>query len=89
VATDPTITASEFKAKCLGLFDQLGARKLKRLCVTKRGRVVAIVTPPDEPQDLTNLHGFMRGSVIAPNDFDLTAPALDEPLDAERPGVRE
>jgi hypothetical protein len=26
----------------------------------------------------------MRGSVIIPEDFDLTAPALDEPLDAER-----
>lgn len=29
------------------------------------------------------LHGFMRGSVIIPPDFDLTAPVIDEPLDAE------
>jgi hypothetical protein len=25
----------------------------------------------------------MRGSVVIPDGFDLTAPALDEPLDAE------
>lgn len=80
----PTITASEFKAKCLDLFDQLAARKLTRLCITKRGRIVAIVTPPDNTEDLGDLHGFMRGSVIAPDRFDFTAPALDEPLTADQ-----
>ncbi len=80
----PTITASEFKAKCLDLFDQLAARKLTRLCITKRGRIVAIVTPPDNTEDLGDLHGFMRGSVIAPDGFDFTAPALDEPLTADQ-----
>jgi antitoxin (DNA-binding transcriptional repressor) of toxin-antitoxin stability system len=79
----PTITASEFKAKCLELFDQLAARKLTRLCITKRGRIVAIVTPPDNTEDL-DLHGFMRGSVVAPDGFDFTAPALDEPLTADQ-----
>ena len=80
----PTITASEFKAKCLELFDQLAARKLTRLCITKRGRIVAIVTPPDNTEDLGDLHGFMRGSVVAPDGFDFTAPALDEPLTADQ-----
>ena len=80
----PTITASEFKAKCLDLFDQLAARRLTRLCVTKRGRIVAIVTPPDNTEDLGDLHGFMRGSVVATDGFDFTAPALDEPLTADR-----
>jgi hypothetical protein len=63
----PTITASEFKAKCLDLFDQLAARKLNRLYITKRGRIVAIVTPPDNTEELSDLHGFMRGSVVAPD----------------------
>ena len=80
----PTITASEFKAKCLDLFDQLAARKLTRLYITKRGRIVAIVTPPDDTKDLGDLHGFMRGSVVAPDGFDFTAPALDEPLTADQ-----
>lgn len=80
----PTITASEFKAKCLDLFDQLAAHKLTRLCITKRGRIVAIVTPPDDGEGLGDLHGFMRGSVVAPDGFDFTAPALDEPLIADQ-----
>jgi antitoxin (DNA-binding transcriptional repressor) of toxin-antitoxin stability system len=80
----PTITASEFKAKCLDLLDRLAARKLTRLYITKRGRIVAVVTPPDNTEDLGDLHGFMRGSVIAPDGFDFTAPALDEPLTADQ-----
>jgi hypothetical protein len=80
----PTITASEFKAKCLDFFDQLSARKLTRLYITKRGRIVAVVTPPDNAEDLGDLHGFMRGSVVAPDGFDFTAPALDEPLTADQ-----
>ncbi len=79
-----TISASEFKAKCLDLLDQLAARKLTRLRITKRGRLVAVVTPPDDQGALRELHGFMRGSVVAPEGFDFTAPALDEPLTAEQ-----
>jgi prevent-host-death family protein len=87
MATATTITASEFKAKCLDLLDQLAARKLSRLCITKRGRVVAVVTPPEDAEDVADLHGFMQGSVVAPEGFDFTAPVLDEPLNAgqERP----
>jgi antitoxin (DNA-binding transcriptional repressor) of toxin-antitoxin stability system len=79
--TERTIAASEFKAKCLALFDALAQRKLARISITKRGRVVAVLTPPEEP-DFAELHGFMRGSVVAPQGFDFTAPALDEPLSA-------
>jgi prevent-host-death family protein len=89
MATAPTITASEFKAKCLDLLDQLAARKLGRLCITKRGRIVAVVTPPEDAEDLADLHGFMRGSVIAPEGFDFTVPALDEPLNADRGRIDE
>jgi antitoxin (DNA-binding transcriptional repressor) of toxin-antitoxin stability system len=89
MAAEQTITASEFKAKCLNLLDQLANRKLTRLCVTKRGRLVAVVTPPDEPGDPTGLHGFMRGSVVAPSGFDFTAPALDEHLSADQGRIHE
>jgi len=86
---EQTITATEFKAKCLDLLDQLANRKLTRLCVTKRGRIVAIVTPPDEASTLADLHGFMRGSVVAPSGFDFTAPALDEGLSADLGRIHE
>jgi hypothetical protein len=68
------------QSQCLGLLDQLATRKLTRLSVTKHGRVVAIVTPPDDAPDIRELHGFMRESVVAPDGFDFTSPALDEPI---------
>lgn len=79
-----TYTATDFKAKCLDVFDQLAARKLTRVTVTKRGKVVAVLSPPDLPDAaVRDLHGFMRGSVIVPEGFDLTAPILDEPMTAD------
>ena len=77
------IAASEFKAKCLDLMDQLAARKLDRIVVTKRGRPVAVLTPPPTPEEIADaFFGFMKGSVGAPEDFDFTAPVLDEPINA-------
>ena len=76
-----TISATEFKARCLELFDQLAARKLDRIKVTKRGRVVAVLTPPDHTP--APLHGFMRGSVLNPAGIDFARPILEEELFAE------
>lgn len=79
-----TISASEFKAKCLEIFDLLSNRKLDRVVVTKRGRPVAVVLPPsDDTAAVEGLYGFMEGSVLVPDGYDLTAPVLQEPLDAE------
>jgi hypothetical protein len=33
---NPTISASQFKAKCLDLLDRVGRRELPRLTITKR-----------------------------------------------------
>jgi antitoxin (DNA-binding transcriptional repressor) of toxin-antitoxin stability system len=80
-----TMTATEFKAKCLDIFDRLASHSLTRVTVTKRGKVVAVLTPPDDPEAaIRQIHGFMRGSVIAPGGFDFTTPALDEPLSADQ-----
>ena len=83
-----TISATEFKAKCLELLDRLAARKVSRIKVTKRGRVVAVLTPPDLPV-METFYGSMKGSVIIPEGFDLTAPVLDEPLNAEQGRICE
>lgn len=82
--TTQTISASEFKAKCLDILDRLADRALERVVITKRGRVVAMLVPPeDEAAAVRQLHGFMRGSVTIPPGFDLTAPVADEPFGAE------
>lgn len=80
-----TISATEFKAKCLDILDQLGDRRLARVAVTKRGRVVAVLTPPaDEEAAVEGLHGLLRDSVAVPAGVDLTAPVLEGPFSAER-----
>ena len=85
-----TFTATEFKAKCLDILDRLAAHKLTRVAVTKRGRVVAILTPPEVSEEVARgLHGFMEGTVKAPEGFDYTAPVLDEPLSADRGDIHQ
>jgi prevent-host-death family protein len=79
-----TISASEFKAKCLDILNQLSARKLTRVTITKHGRPVAVLTPPDEAKDtVRQLYGFMEGSVVGLDDVDLTEPILQEPFLAD------
>jgi prevent-host-death family protein len=56
VMSDPkVITATQFKARCLRLLDEV-AESGETLVVTKRGRPVARVEPAQPPRDL-------RGSV--------------------------
>lgn len=45
------ISASEFKAKCLALLDEV-AETRETLVVTKRGKPVARVVPAEEPPSL-------------------------------------
>jgi len=79
-----TISASEFKAKCLEILDRLRDHSLDRVVVTKRGRPVAVVTPPEvDAKDVRELRGFLRGTVVVPKGVDLTEPLLDEPFDSQ------
>jgi prevent-host-death family protein len=84
MANTETISASEFKAKCLKILDRLAGHELDRVVITKRGKPVAVLVPPEQQADaVRDLYGFMRGSVIIADDVDLTAPVLDEPFTAE------
>jgi prevent-host-death family protein len=84
------ISASEFKATCLELLDRIAARKITRLVVTKRGRPVAVLTPPESPRAAAEgLFGALAGSVVAPSGFDFAAPVLDEELFAAGGRVHE
>jgi len=46
-----TIAASEFKAKCLAILDEV-AENHETVIVTKRGKPVARVVPPEEAPSL-------------------------------------
>jgi prevent-host-death family protein len=54
------ITAGEFKANCLELMEQV-ARTHQAIVITKRGKPVAKLIPPDEPPPRTPFFGYMAG----------------------------
>ena len=60
-----TISASEFKAKCLKILDELGA---EGIVVEKRGKPIAKVIPVG-PADNSKLIGFMKGMIKVKGDL--------------------
>jgi antitoxin (DNA-binding transcriptional repressor) of toxin-antitoxin stability system len=79
-----TLSATEFKTKCLTLFKKLDDGTLCRVTITKRGRPVAVVErarmqpkPAAKRKRLKSAHGFMKGTIwIAPG-VDLIEPVID------------
>jgi prevent-host-death family protein len=61
-----TLAASEFKAKCLRLLDQI-AEEGDTLIITKRGRPVAMVVPVSSPK--RSLRGSWKGRVQIKGDI--------------------
>ena len=85
VSSELTVTATEFKAKCLDIFKRLGDHRLTRVTVTRRGKPVAVITPPQiDAATARAVVGSMAGSVWIDPDFDLTAPVFDDEMDAEK-----
>ena len=79
------ISASEFKAKCLDIFDRVAAGELDGVVITKRGRAVGVLYPPERiAPDPDSVFGCMSGSVIIPPDWDPSEPSCTEPFDAEK-----
>jgi len=73
-----TIKASEFKAKCLELMDEVTASG-EQLVITKRGKPISLLAPyPDRSASLFGRHRDslkIRGDIVAP---------IGETWDAER-----
>ncbi len=67
------IKASEFKAKCLALIDEI-ARTGDRLIITKNGKAVAELVPHQQPQ--RSPFGIWKGKVTIKGD-------IISPLDVE------
>ena len=77
------ISAAKLMAKCIASMNEADSRQDGCPSVAKQGKVAAVLAPPPDHADATQpLHGFMRGSVLIPTGVDLTAPTLEEPLDA-------
>ena len=67
------VTASEFKAKCLALFDRVRDRG-ETIVITKRGKVVARVLPPADTDEAP----WRRVRGMATWAGDPFAPAIEE-----------
>jgi len=65
------IAAGEFKAKCLGLLDEV-QRQRKEFVITKRGKPVAKLVPvdPGRPSFIGSMKGTLEitGDIISPID---------------------
>ena len=70
IAMRETIPAGEFKAKCLGLLDEV-QRLRKEILITKHGKPVARLVPiNDAPSFVGSMKGTMQivGDIVAPID---------------------
>lgn len=61
-----TIKASEFKAKCLDLMDEVQERHVE-IVITKRGAAVAKLAPVEDTAP--SPFGFLRGTVLEERDI--------------------
>lgn len=81
------MTATEFKAKCLDVMDRVNAGEWSQVVITKRGKDVAVLLPPDaakdEPWDPYSMFGAMKGSVIIPEGVDIVGPIYDAEVDGD------
>lgn len=74
---ETTISAGDFKARCLQLLDAVAAQR-ESLIITKRGKPVAKLVPVP-PQ--ARLFGALAGSVVS--ESDIVAP-IGEAWEADR-----
>ncbi len=61
------IPASEFKARCLKLIDEVRQAR-KEIIITKRGKPVAKLVPVDD-DEVPEIFGSMRGTVTIRGDI--------------------
>jgi prevent-host-death family protein len=68
-----TMAAGSFKAQCLAVMDEVRAKR-ETVVITKRGRPVAKLVPPD--QDTDAIYNFLRGKgrVVG----DIISPAIED-----------
>ena len=70
------VSVTEFKARCLEFFEQLGRGEIDRIDVTKRGRAVGVVHPPQTSREAieSGLESMRHSVKVIDPGFDLTAP---------------
>ena len=70
-----TMAASEFKARCLRVMDEVRSRR-ESVLITKKGRPVARLIPADEPP--SNVFGSLAGVIEITGDIEAPAFPLSD-----------
>ncbi len=89
-AFEKTVSATEFKAKCLDLMAQVHSGELRRIHITKRGKPFVAVLPDsdggadEKPWTAESIFGCMKGSVNIPADYDWEVPLYSDADRAEQ-----
>ncbi len=82
--TSLTLSIAEFTDQVDEVVERLEKHEISELILTREGKPVAVLHPSTSRSEaLAAWYGSMKGMVIIPEGFDLTAPVLDEPMDAE------
>jgi antitoxin (DNA-binding transcriptional repressor) of toxin-antitoxin stability system len=77
---EKTISATEFKAKCLELMDDIAANRLSAVIITKRGKVVAKMVATPEPS-LVPIHDIIGKPKQLDQAYDPFAQVIDLPAE--------
>ena len=62
MTSNQVVNVTEFKAKCLALFDEVEAGKLS-ITVTRRGKVIGVVSPPPIDRTFKSSRGSWAGKM--------------------------
>ena len=82
--TSLTLSIAEFKDRVDEVVERLDKHNISEVILTRHGKPVAVLHPSlSKSEALAAGYGSMKGKVDIPEGFDLTAPVLDEPMDAE------
>jgi prevent-host-death family protein len=67
-----TVAVSEFKATCLALLERVKNTR-EPILITKKGKPIAQVLPPPEPEKPRSWFGCMKGTGVTHGDIVLPA----------------
>ncbi|WP_158809445.1 hypothetical protein [Beijerinckia sp. L45] len=61
-----SVDTADFSARSAELLGQIRSRTIDQLLITEHGRVVAVMTVPEQSDRTFNLHKILRGTITAP-----------------------
>ena len=70
-----TIPASQFKARCLAIIDEVQAKR-RAIVITKRGKPVAKLVPVEKKEEKDDIFGFFKGKGTIEIKGDIVSPAF-------------